>query len=200
MITIEEKLKLFTKIIYDKVEKQNQSTIEKFNNEFGSLLSQKRQEFEKQAEDIKNESEKNIQKEKVQIISKARIEEKRIILENRKEMFDELVNSLLEYCRAFVDTEEYKVLFLSDFKRASGEMEYSNSIEIITTSKDYSRFKKDIDEVFKGKNISYTQDDDIIGGFILVDTEKSIRMDMSMPDRILSSKEYIGEKLFEALQ
>lgn len=47
MITIEEKLNLFTKIVYDKVEKENSQEIKKFEEEYGGLVEQKKNEFKK---------------------------------------------------------------------------------------------------------------------------------------------------------
>lgn len=200
MITIEEKLNLFTKLIYDKIEKENESLLKKFNLEYGNLLDDKKKEFEKQAEQLRKENEKNIEKQKLQIISKAKIEEKKILLEKRKEIFDEVLEELMAYCDDFTEKNEYKDMLLNDLKKVFKDIENINNFELTITSKDYNRFKEDILNMFSGFNIEISEDDSIIGGFIITDKEKNIRIDMSMKNRILNSKELIGEKLFEALQ
>ncbi|MCX7884334.1 MAG: V-type ATP synthase subunit E [Caloramator sp.] len=200
MITIEEKLNLFTKLIYDKIEKENESLLKKFNLEYGNLLDEKKKEFEKQAEQLRKENEKNIEKQKLQIISKAKIEEKKIILEKRKEIFDEVLDALMAYCDDFTDKDEYREMFLNDLSKILKEMDSINNLQITITSKDFKRFKDVILNMFNDKNVDLNEDNDIIGGFIITDKEKNIRIDMSMKDRILNSKELIGEKIFEALQ
>ncbi|WDC83458.1 hypothetical protein PL321_12075 [Caloramator sp. mosi_1] len=42
MITIEEKLNLFTKLVYEKVEKENSIVIRQFEEEYGKILEEKR--------------------------------------------------------------------------------------------------------------------------------------------------------------
>ncbi|SKA90537.1 V/A-type H+-transporting ATPase subunit E [Caloramator quimbayensis] len=200
MITIEEKLNLFTKLIYDKIEKENESLLKKFNLEYGNLLDEKKKEFQKQAEQLRKENEKDIEKQKLQIISKAKIEEKKIILEKRKEIFDEVLDSLIVYCKNFTNNDEYKDMLLNDLNKVLKEMDSINNFEITITYKDYKRYKDVILNMFNDKNIEFNEDDDLLGGFIITDKEKNIRIDMSMKNRILNSKEIIGEKLFEALQ
>jgi hypothetical protein len=39
-----------------------------------------------------------------------------------------------------------------------------------------------------------------VGGFVLIDTDKNIKIDMSYTDRVNSSKDLIGERLFAILQ
>lgn len=200
MITIEEKLNLFTKLIYDRIEKENENLLKKFNLEYGNLIAQKKEEFEKEAKQLREESEKNIMKQKLQIISKAKVEEKKIMLEKRKEIFDELIKNVMEYCIKFTDSDEYKNMFLRDFKEALKELKDAKNIEVILTSKDIGRFKQDILKICGDKKVEFLLDDNITGGFIINYKEGNMRIDMSMVSRVINSRELIGEKLFEVLQ
>ncbi|QCX33034.1 hypothetical protein FDN13_04530 [Caloramator sp. E03] len=200
MITIEEKLNLFTKLIYDRIEKENENLLKKFNLEYGNLIAQKKEEFEKEAKQLRDESEKNIMKQKLQIISKAKVEEKKIILEKRKEIFDELIKNVMEYCIKFTDSDEYKNMFLRDFKGVLEELKDAKNIEVILTSKDIERFKQDIINICGDKKVEFLLDDNITGGFIINYKEGNMRIDMSMASRVINSREIIGEKLFEVLQ
>lgn len=200
MITIEEKLNLFTRIVYDKVEKQNADAISKFNQECGSLIQQKTEEFTKQAELIEKQIEKETEKEKLQILSKARIEGKKMIVDKKDEIVEDAVKSVLESARDFTETEQYEEMLMQDIKSALMEMEGSTSMKLYLTQKDSDRYKEKINDIFNGRKVNITCDDSLVGGFILIDTEKNIKIDMSYTDRVNSARSLIGERLFAILQ
>lgn len=200
MITIEEKLNLFTRIVYDKVEKQNADAISKFNQECGSLIQQKKEKFTKQAEAIEKQIEKETEKEKLQILSKARIEGKKLIVDKKDEIVEDAIKSVLESARDFTETEQYGEMLLQDIRSALMEMDGSTSIEICLTEEDSERYKDKIKDIFNGIDLKIACDDSLIGGFALIDTEKNIKIDMSFKDRVNSSRNLIGERLFAILQ
>lgn len=199
MITIEEKLKLFTKIVYDKVDKENQIVVENFNREYGNVVEQKRQEFIKEANAMSIQSKKSIEKEKLHIGSNARTEAKKIIMEKRMEIFEETIEELINYAKTFTETEEYKELFFRDFRNAFFEMDKNSNIDVYLTQRDLLRFKEEMLSILNGKATEFHCDEEITGGFILLDGNKNIRIDMSFLSRIQNSKDYIGQKLFELL-
>lgn len=200
MITIEEKLKLFTKIVYDKVDKENQKIVENFNNEYGNIIEEKKKEFTKEVNEISQQSKKNIEKEKLHIISKARIEEKRIIMEKKVEIYEETIQALIEYAKNFTETEEYRDSFFKDFKNAFLDMNECSNMDIYLTQRDLLKYKDEILSILKDKNVEFYNDDEIVGGFIILDTKRNIKLDMSLLSRIQNSKDHIGQKLFEILQ
>lgn len=200
MITIEEKLKLFTKIVYDKVEKENQKVINEFNDEYGNVLEQKKNEFTTEANEMMEKSTKNIKKEKQHIISRARMEEKRMLLEKRGEIYDETIEELIKYAEKFTESNEYEKLFFRDFNAAILEVKECSNLDIYLTQKDAERFKMRISTILADKTLNFYQDDEIAGGFILVDGMYNIRIDMSYSSRIKNSRDYLGQKLVDILQ
>lgn len=199
MITIEEKMKLFTKIVYDKIEKYNQNAVTSFNMEYGNLVEEKRTEFTKKAEQIYDQEIKDIQKQKLQILSKARVDEKKIILGKRKEIFDEMISALQEYSKRYVQSDDYCKVFFSDLEKVSAELINIQRIELIITNNDSLKLIEEIKIKLGSFDVQYKFDDEIIGGFILIDINNSLRIDMSIKSRIDDSREIIGEKLFEIL-
>jgi vacuolar-type H+-ATPase subunit E/Vma4 len=199
MITIEEKLKLFTKIVYDKVEKENQRAVEEFNEKFGNIIEQKKQEFVKEANELSIQSLKKIENEKLHIISKAKIEEKKILLERRKRIFDEALSGLMKYGEEFTRANEYEKLFMRDFKGTLDELKDSSGFDVFITTRDLNRFGSDCMMMLSDKITNIYTDDDIVGGFIISDNQRNIKIDMTIMSRVQGSKEYIGEKLFDML-
>lgn len=200
MITIEEKLKLFTKIVYDKVEKENQRAVDNFNREYGNVIEQKKLEFTREVEEKTLQSQKNIEKEKLHILSKARIEASRIILGKRMEIFEEAIRDMLDYAVKFTETDEYRDIFLKEFKSAVLEMEGCPKLDIYLTQRDKEGLMDKILMLLGDKKAEFYIDDEIVGGFVMLDVEGSIRLDMSLHGRIQNARGYIGERLFEILQ
>ncbi len=200
MITIEEKLNLFTRIVYDKVEKQNADAINKFNQECGSLIQQKTEEFTKQAELMEKQIEKETDKERLQILSKAKIEGKKLIVSKNNSIFNDAVEGVLECARIFTDTEQYGSMLINDIKSAQKELSDSAHTELYLTERDAERYKDKLVEALGGRKLMIVSDNSIVGGFVMVDTVNNIKIDMSFTDRVNSSRDLIGERLFEILQ
>lgn len=200
MITIEEKLNLFTRIVYDKVEKQNADAINKFNQECGSIIQEKTEEFTKQAEIIEKQIEKEGEKEKLQIISKAKIQGKKLVIGKNNDIFNDAVKSVLECAKTFTDTEQYRSMLFKDISSAIRELNDSTHMELCLTEKDAKRYREDIEKAFEGRKLEISCNDSLVGGFVLIDIAKNMKIDMSYVDRVNSSRDIIGERLFEILQ
>lgn len=199
MITVEEKLKLFTKLVYDKIEKENQTEIDKYNSEYGNIIDEKKKEFEKQAEKMDSEKMKEIDKKKNQIISRAKVEEQKLLLQKKKEIFDEAVEEIKNYSKEFTNSEDYKELFLKSLKESMEDLKESKNISFYVIENDRDKFKKTIAEMYPDTNFKIDVDDNLIGGFTVQDEDNNIKIDMSLMSKIESSKEVIGEKLYSML-
>lgn len=199
MITVEEKLKLFTKLVYDKIEKENQTEIDKYNSEYGNIIDEKKNEFEKQAEKMNSEKMKEIDKKKNQIISRAKVEEQKLLLQKKKEIFDEAVEEIKNYSKEFTDSEDYKKLLLKNLKESMEDLKESKNISFYVIERDRDKFKNIIVEMYPDTNFKIDVDDNLIGGFTVQDEDNNIKIDMSLMSKIESSKEVIGEKLYSML-
>lgn len=199
MITVEEKLKLFTKLVYDKIEKENQTEIDKYNSEYGNIIDEKKKEFEKQAEKMDSEKMKEIDKKKNQIISRAKVEEQKLLLQKKKEIFDEAVEEIKNYSKEFTNSEDYKELLLKSLKESMEDLKESKNISFYVIENDRDKFKKTIAEMYPDTNFKIDVDDNLIGGFTVQDEDNNIKIDMSLMSKIESSKEVIGEKLYSML-
>lgn len=200
MVTVEEKLKLFSKIVFDKVEKKNKSELSEYANKHENLINDKTSEFEKQANVMLEKGMNEIDREKVLIISKAKMNEKKLILKTKNNLLNELLISLAEQLKTFVDTDSYKKLFIDEIYKASSVLKDSSEIIIELTAKDKERFKDEIKKAFKNSSLSLKENDDLIGGFFAIDVKNDVKVDFSLMNKIDMSREYAGEQLFNLLQ
>ncbi|KRQ85899.1 V-type proton ATPase subunit E [Caloramator mitchellensis] len=193
MVTIEEKIKLFTELIYQKIEKENQDEISKFNEEYSDILNQKRQEFEKYIDNLKEERIKSIKEEVEKVISKAKYEQKRMILKKKQEIFELFFRDLKESIYKFVATEGYRNWVLKSFDEASLKL-FDGKFKITTNRNTY--------DILKGKlqqgKVEFELDEKMAGGFILEDSNR-LRIDCSIENILEDNKERLGLILFKWL-
>ncbi|WDU82231.1 hypothetical protein [Caloramator sp. Dgby_cultured_2] len=62
MVTIEEKIRLFTELVYQKIEKENKEEIERFNERFKNLIEEKKRDFEEEFNRVREERIKRLTK------------------------------------------------------------------------------------------------------------------------------------------
>ena len=200
MVTVEEKLKLFSKIVFDKVEKKNKTELSEYVNKHENLINEKTGEFEKQANAMLEKGINEIDREKVLIISKAKMNEKKLILKTKNNLLNELLISLEEQLKSFVDTDKYEELFIAEINKTSSVLKDSSEIIIELTGRDIDKFKDEIKKAFKNSTVNLKENDDLIGGFYAIDVKNDVKVDFSLMNKIDMSREYAGEQLFNLLQ
>jgi len=193
MVTIEEKIKLFTELIYQKLEKENQEEINKFNEMYSNILNQKKKEFEDYINNLKEEKIRRLKDDTQKIISKAKYDQKKIVLRKRQEIFESFINDIKIKLKDFVSTENYKKWVNKSFDDAIKNI-FDNEFSITTTGQTLNILKDKID----GLKINIIIDESLIGGFILEDNNK-VRLDYSINSIVEGNRERIGLILYSGL-
>lgn len=204
MITIEEKLNLFSKHVFEdikKIQEEKLKKIEEHNKEQMDehrkrIEKEKREYAEKKIEVEKQKNDKRISQKKGQI--------KKDIMLKRNELFNELIDDITYKLREFVNNDEYKEYLKNSLEKTLIELNSENDIEVQISESDIKNKKyiKDIikENGFKEENINIIESDgDIIGGVILIDKNNRISLDISLLEKLNESKEYIGNVFYETL-
>lgn len=198
LITIEEKLELFEEIVFDRVKKENEAKRKEFEQKYGKLVSEKKAEFTRQAEKLLKDTKKEIEQEKTRLVSKAKIEKKRIIRQMEKKIFDECMEGLLAYGKRFRETPDYEKTWQQDLAKVLSVLE-GDEIEVFCNEKDINAMKAYFDQVVEHKQIQFTTNNAMIGGFIIADREHGVQYDLTIEGKIISSQEKIGTMLVQSL-
>ncbi len=206
MVTIEQKLLLFSKLINrlmnlklkEDLAIKERELNEKFeadklaiDNEINRLYAAKRQKIE--IENLKQQSD-------------IRLNERRKIEETKKLCFDRLMKKLYEKTNEFVQSADYKD-FLSDLlkkldlKKIDGE-----TLTIYLTEKDSNLYENIFSEAIQSWGYS-TQDfalnrsnKNLIGGFLVELTNAQIRFDMSINSLLEDNEPYIMQMMWESIK
>lgn len=198
MITIDEKLELFREIVFNELKKDHDARKESFDQKYGNLVKEKKAELTRKAEKLLKDNRKEIEKEKTRILSRAKIEEKRLYRNMQKRIFEECMEGLIEYGKKFRDTEEYETTWKRDLRKVLPSV-VSDELKVYCHEKDIRSMKVYFSQEFSNKRIEFIAQDDIIGGFILEDVQEGIRFDLTIQGKILANREKVGQLLMNHL-
>ncbi|MCX7694438.1 MAG: V-type ATP synthase subunit E family protein [Caloramator sp.] len=197
MITIEEKLNFFTKLVYEKVEKENRDIIQRFEEEYGKILIEKKKEYEEEAKNFEERVKSEIELNRTQILSKAHIKGKRIILERKNAIYNKALEDVISYIKEIKGKKEYRQYFSNKLNNLI-KINNIKEANLIVSRQDWELWGKEVDEGYK-KVLKVEFEEKLDGGFILIDLNNNLKYDFSIENIIDESREKIGEKLFAML-
>lgn len=202
MITLDDKLDIFYKVVFKEEEEKCKKALEELEERNKLALEEKIVELEKRKEETITRRKLLAETQKNEMLSKAIGENRSGILVKREETLTDLISSLENKAREFVLLKDYKDYILDKILNVIKEIE-EEEIVIGLLEKD----KKDLEETIRqlgednNKNISfYTVSSDIIGGFILSDKNRSYNLDNSFKTIIEENKYLIGKRLYSSLE
>ncbi|HOQ16821.1 MAG TPA: V-type ATP synthase subunit E [Defluviitaleaceae bacterium] len=206
MVTIKEKLNLFSEWLYQDVIEKNEKELKQIEEENRTYIESYKRELEKRVTSIHRNMENKISQKKNEMISKANLEVKQNILIKKQECFDCLIDEQIKKAKEFTKTKAYEAFFIKTLETVLDKLKNAKSIAISLTKQDRQRFQVLIEELAKKKgllpaNITY-QDapEEIIGGMMVSDEGAAICYNASIMALIEDKKEFIMKKLDEELK
>ncbi|KHO32615.1 V-type ATP synthase subunit E [Clostridium tetani] len=194
MVTIEDKINVFSKIIYGEVD-------DKINSELDELENVEKDTMGKKEREVKTYRDKNIQSVEKKIKSKfekevfkLKLEEQQQLLNLKENMINETLESLKERIMDFTKSDEYTNYIKNHLDNTLKDIENKKGIIIYFNKKDLEKFKKIINK----DNVEVSNESkDIIGGYIIQDKNNKFRVDCSLETSIEECKEKIGISITE---
>jgi V/A-type H+/Na+-transporting ATPase subunit E len=202
MTTIEDKISLFSKIIYDKLNEEKEERLKAFNDEALKQIDTEKQNIEELRKNLQREAFKKANIKANEIVAKEKLNKQREVLALKGSLVKETLEKIKERLIVFVNTEEYKKYFLNNLQSILKEVE-EGSYYAVLLSRDYERFKKEIEDIvnsYSNKKIEIKfSEEDFIGGIILKDLQGKFKIDHSLYSKLLDCEELLGVKVMEML-
>ncbi|MBU3110445.1 V-type ATP synthase subunit E [Clostridium lacusfryxellense] len=202
MTTIEDKISLFSKIIYDKVNEEKKERLDLFNIEAQRKISTEKEKIKDLSLKLQSESQKKSSIKSNALIAKEKLNKQREVLLLKDKLIEDALESVHQRLLDFVCLDEYKSYFISGIQRNLKAID-KGSYYILVLKRDYDKFKSEIEDVLKeytDYNIQIKiSEDDFIGGHLLKDFDGRFRMDSSIYSTLHESKELIGVRVMEML-
>lgn len=201
MITVEEKLEIFHKIVYREEEEKFQRALKELEEMNLQALEDKRKELEAHRDEIVRRKISMAKIERNEAMAKAIEKNKAQLRQKRKDLQDQLLKEILKKADQFVDTDEYYEYLCENINKYLKEFE-SNEVVVYVREKDKESIKgciKGLVAVTGKSFVIETMSDEKIGGFVISNSEKTYNIDHSLKT-LIEEKEYtVGQRLCLAL-
>ncbi len=203
-VSVEDKIELFRNMIFKDIEEASSEkrhrAIESFEQEKSTL----QHEVEAKKNQILKEAEKRAEKEKQQIIAKAKSLVYHEMLEKRQQFINEITELLLQEARNFVSEEGYREYLSKSLAKAAAAFEKSDSVQLYFTKRDLEALKEFIDQSIasgelNGRYMIAEAEPKIIGGFYAEDSKQEMQVDYTLKSLIGENRELIGSNISRRL-
>lgn len=208
MVTIEQKLMLFSKLLNQSMDKKYNEEFENVKDEYENLIKKNKEEIDKEAEKIEVKARKEAEMKRVANLSKSKVLLKKEIMSIKKGYYDELIEDIKKALKDFVVSDKYKIFIKNKINILYDELEnYENKINsliIYVNNDDFERYKKFIEQETKKKfndiNVCIEIFNGMIGGFIVKNPDYNFKIDFSFDDILTENEPVIMQILFETLE
>ena len=204
MVTIEQKLSLFSKLLHRFMNDKFTEEMENIKKEYEEKIQKGRDAVDREAEDILKKSRKKAETEKIELLSKIRISMKMESMSVKEKYFGVFMGHLKDEIEKFISSDKYENYLFAMVKKLEELEQFSNSLIIYVTNRDYEKYAENIKQALlksQQRDLSFKiADDDIIGGFIAEDPISNIRMNFSINALLEDSTQYIMQTLFQAIE
>lgn len=202
MTTIEDKISLFSKIIYEKLNEEKEEKVRMFNEEADIKINN---EKEKLAEIKKISKREFIRKANVkssEIIAKENLNKQREMLRLKDDIIKTTIAEIKDKLLDFVNSKEYEDYFINTVTKnlkLLNKGEYYLIVLARDLNKYESQIKAALESLIDKKVEIKVSKEDFIGGIMIKDFEGRFNIDNSISAKLEDSKELIGIKVMEML-
>jgi Archaeal/vacuolar-type H+-ATPase subunit E len=205
MAAIDEKLKLFSRIVLEKVQKDSEQKVIAFTGEYDRRIEIEKQNILKESETTINQAKKKAEQKRNQIISKVNIDGQYELLKTRKNIFDQVMEDIRKMAEDYTSEPEYLVYLEKSIANGLSKFD-GDEVVIFLKSGDIERYSGQINRFvnkYKKAGMQVAVEatvKPILGGCILEDRQRKMRIDCSMASAIEENRMLIGKELNDNLQ
>ena len=205
MITIEDKIKLFYKLLNQSMDTKLAEDLKELETSYGSKLNTEISDIDKEAKEIEEKAVKRAEIKCAESISKSKVIIKKDIMALKEKYYYIFMDKFNKIIEEFVNSKEYETYLSSIISKLSDSIKnYENcDLVIYVTKRDkeqYSNFiKSEINKKYFVK-VLFKTTEDILGGLIAEPVGNNVKIDMSIDAVLEENKTYIMQTIFEALE
>ena len=198
MVTVEDKIRTFSKYVYEKEVKISNQMIKEIEDKNKELLESKQQEIASKCTLLEEKMTKKTEEESQKILSKAKMNAKNRVLHVKRELMDTFIQEIISTLIDFKEEEGYR-LYLKRIMDESSDLLSTGEIRLFLTERDIKQYGNEIE--LKHNQVEILQmSDENIGGMIIEFVSTSERIDFTIKRKVNEWKSEIGLRLYEALE
>lgn len=204
MVTIEQKLSLFSNLLHRTMEDSFKLEMENLRKEYEEKMQKDREAVEREAENIISMAKKRAEAERTEMVSRTRVELKKEYMFLKEKYFSILMERIKKELENFAESEAYADHMLKLAGKLAALVPASDRLTIWLAGRDMDKYQAVLKQALSGTERAEIEflpaGDDMIGGFIACDTDNDIRIDMSFAALLEDNRSYIMQTLFQAIE
>ncbi len=186
MSSIDEKLQNFNDLILKEAAAQRDRILRQIREENEALIESKRKDFEEQAAEMLRRELYNIEREKNNIISKALVESRQLLMKTREGIINSVFDYLKEELETFTQSDAY-AQYLKEDIRNSCRLAGEGKLVVYLSGADTDRYSSLLNELLKEfPRIEMFEPaaEDVIGGCRVVNRSSNILVDNTFAKKL----------------
>ena len=206
MITIEEKLNVFTKLVLGHVQVEYEEKYNEINRQNNAIIEEHKQKLVQKKERIIEEYILKGKNERNRLISQGTIERKRKILSRKQQFIEKIVEELYDMALEFCNSQEYEGFMVRILEDILERFSEEKAIRIFVNDRDLKKFSQLFMKLIEKRSFSQdsiyiaTSKDEIVGGLVVYNEDMTLKVDSSINTIIEGHRWKIGQRIYEALQ
>lgn len=206
MVTIEQKLSLFSKLVQQDIKNEINGKMSLIEEEYNQKQKEHNEAVDKEAKLMVDKAIKKAEIKRTELVSKAKMLAKKQIMSTKEQCVNQCIQRLKERTLEFVKSDSYESYLMSITESLKEVSNTQSQAIIYVTENDCAKYQGKILDKLEvlGMDKNNVQikayNNAIIGGIILEITEESIRMDLSIATLIEDHRALIVEQVFEAIE
>ncbi len=205
MVTIEQKLTLFSKLLHQDIKEEIDQKFYELEKEYEKISAESKLRTDKEAAEIIEQAKRKAESKQIELISKGKLSSKKETMLTKEKVVDRFMLALKERIKTFVSTPDYKSYLAQVISGLSSLKGYTNPLVIYVTNYDFETNQEFIKEALVKIGISshiltFKQaEEEILGGLVIEDSSLNMRIDESILGMLEENEDYIVEKLTLAI-
>ena len=205
MVTIEQKLSLFAKILQQDISNEMTTRIEEIDHEYKEKISESMQRVDQRAAEIVDRARKQAELKKVESISKSHMQTKRDYMRAREKQINRFMKALLIQIEDYTMTPEYGK-YLEQLVLTCSDLVGEQELVVYMREEDIEKYCKLVITSFEKIGISQksfhieNRGPEMLGGIIIENQKKTMRVDLSIATKLREQREHIMKHVVDALE
>ncbi|OPL09089.1 MAG: hypothetical protein AVO33_07535 [delta proteobacterium ML8_F1] len=196
MITLDHKMKLFSRVVLEKLKNEHTENLREIAAGQEEAMTKKQAEIHAQGEVLRNSMKARAEEEKKKILSMAKAEARHRKLLKKEALFNDFLQALVVRLEDFAGTPEYRMWLQ---RACQGQRAYFKGQEGRVALKCREEDREVIEKTLGLKNVSFDFPENFIGGFVIIDESRGVRIDESLRTLLEESRPMIGALIGEYL-
>jgi len=196
-VTIEDKIELFSKVIFGNIEVQSSKKRESLGDTHKKDLEELSKEAEKRKNEIVEAAITKAERERIKLIAKANNQQQHILLNKKQQAIQNVMERLQELAGTFTETQDYKGYMKKSIESIIVTLDKSKQITFYSMEKDLQLVEQILEEKLIDADNETKYDikkatNNIIGGVIAEDMVNLIQLDLTLKALIEEHKDTVG--------